>query len=196
MNKLSTSHPTNCFLLSSLPTKSKVSFSVSLPPFSFFFSSFQLKNQSLLTDIRCKKRLTTLHLKHQTYSLTLQLRQGHGRKPYQSCPCKFMAFFVANSCLRNANFFLVRPNSIIVPLFLISASVDFVFSGTDGDGSPWTNRNSFTIRIIWLKLGLILESSTQHDCIMKARSGGVASGITGLSCCIHKSQFLSVIPSK
>lgn len=107
--------------------------------------------------------------------------------------CEFLVFFAANSWRIKANFPLARAeNSVIVPLLVtVVASLDSasgrgvaVAVAVAGAGS--VNKNSFSILIIWLKLGRRLGSSTQQDLIMKARSGGISSGIEGLSCCISQ----------
>ena len=81
---------------------------------------------------------------------------------------------------------------MIVPLLDVGVSVvsDFGEDGEDGDeGGGSVNRYALSMRMIWLKLGLILESSTQHDCTINARSGGMSPGILGLSCCILRPQY-------
>lgn len=97
--------------------------------------------------------------------------------------CEFLVLLALNSCLRKANFPLVRTdNSLMVPL-LAAASLESV-SGIGGEGGDSLKRNELSMRMIWLKVGLKLGSSTQHDWMIKARSGDISSGSRGLSCCI------------
>jgi hypothetical protein len=79
-----------------------------------------------------------------------------------------------------------EENSVMVPLLDDAASL-VSDSGKDGvgEGGESVKRNALSIRMIWLKLGLKLGSSTQHDCMINARSGDTSSGRAGLSCCIH-----------
>lgn len=97
------------------------------------------------------------------------------------------AFLVAKSWRRNANFPLARlENSMMVP-FLVSSASEELVSGGDGDVDGLSvKRNSWSIRMIWLKLGRMFGSSTQHDWIIYASSAGVSSGRVGLSCCIFR----------
>lgn len=82
--------------------------------------------------------------------------------------CEFLVFLAANSWRRNPNFPLARTeNSVIAPLLVVAAAVSVVFDAgedsEDGEGSGSVNRYSLSMRMIWLKLGLMLGSSTQHD---------------------------------
>jgi hypothetical protein len=42
--------------------------------------------------------------------------------------------------------------------------------------------------MIWLKLGRMAGSSTQHDCTMNTSSWGVSSGRAGRFCCWYKQE--------
>ena len=101
---------------------------------------------------------------------------------------KFFDLLVAAKSWRmNENFPFARAeNSVIAPL-LVEASWLTTDSGRrgcwGGSGGATVKIYSFSMRIIWLKLGRKLGSSTQHDCMMKARSEAISSGIVGLSCC-------------
>lgn len=98
--------------------------------------------------------------------------------------CEFLALLAANSWRRNPNFPLARAeNSVIAPLLVVAVSV-VSDAGEDGEGGGSVNRYALSMRMIWLKLGLMLGSSTQHDCTINARSAGMSPGILGLSCCI------------
>lgn len=70
---------------------------------------------------------------------------------------------MAKSWRMKANFPLARlENSMMAPFLVISASEGLV-SDEVGDDGLSVKRNSLSIRMIWLKLGRILGSSTQHD---------------------------------
>lgn len=85
------------------------------------------------------------------------------------------------------NFTLFRVEKSVMAPLLVTASGSSSGSGGAESGGGWSVRmNSLSMRIIWLKLGLMLGSSTQHDCMMKARSGDMSSGRLGLSCCNPK----------
>lgn len=70
----------------------------------------------------------------------------------------------------------------MVPLLVAAASL-VRDSDMDGKGGERVKRKALSMRMIWLKLGLMLGSSTQHDCTINARSGDISSGRLGLSCC-------------
>lgn len=96
--------------------------------------------------------------------------------------CEFLVLLAAKSWRRKANFPLARAvDSAMVPLLVVAASLE---SGSceDCGGGEMVKRKVLSMRMIWLKLGLMLGSSTQHDCMMKARSGDISSGRAGLSC--------------
>lgn len=95
-----------------------------------------------------------------------------------------MVLLEENKCRINENFTLFRvEKSVMVPLLVIASGSFSGSSGIEGDGCWSVKWNSLSKRIIWLKLGLMLGSSTQHDCMIKARSGDISSGRLGLSCC-------------
>jgi len=71
----------------------------------------------------------------------------------------------------------------MVPLLVVAAASLESGSCEDCVGGKRVKRKVLSMRMIWLKLGLMLGSSTQHDCMMKARSGDISSGRAGLSCC-------------
>uniref|UniRef100_K4CS71 Uncharacterized protein n=1 Tax=Solanum lycopersicum TaxID=4081 RepID=K4CS71_SOLLC len=88
---------------------------------------------------------------------------------------------LTKSWRRKANFPFARAeNSTIVPLLATVCSTGSVAS-RDGEGSGSVKRYAVSIRIIWLKLGRMLGSSTQHDCMINAKSGEISSGRLGLS---------------
>ena len=98
----------------------------------------------------------------------------------------FLVFFAVNKCRMKENFPLARADkSFIVSLSLLAAASLVSESGKDGVGES-VKRNELSMRTIWLKLGLWLGSSTQHDCMMNARSWDMSSGRVGRSCCVTK----------
>lgn len=103
---------------------------------------------------------------------------------------EFMAFLLAKSWRRKANLPLARVENSIMAPFLVTSASDELGSCKGSEAGLSVNRNSFSIRMIWLKLGRIFGSSTQHDWIIKASSGGMSSGRAGLSCCILKILIL------
>ncbi|KAB1215051.1 hypothetical protein CJ030_MR4G018565 [Morella rubra] len=69
----------------------------------------------------------------------------------------------------------------MAPLLVAAA---WVFdSAKDGEGGESVKRNALSMRMIWLKLGLRLGSSTQHDCMMKASSGRYLPEDQASLCC-------------
>lgn len=96
--------------------------------------------------------------------------------------CKFLVLLAVKSWRRKANFPLARAeNSVMAPLLVAAASL-VSDSGTDGEGGLSVKRKALSMRMIWLKLGLKLGSSTQHDWTINARSGDISSGRPGLAC--------------
>lgn len=82
-------------------------------------------------------------------------------------------------------------------LLLLSDDVvssDSVVSSSDseGGGGGIVRRKASSMRMIWLKLGRIAGSSTQHDCTMDASSWGVSSGKAGRTCCHRKQEKIWV----
>lgn len=99
--------------------------------------------------------------------------------------CEFLVLFAAKSWRRKENFPLVRAdNSVMVPLLGMAAPLVSDSSSDDDGGGVTLKWNVLSMRMIWLKLGRILGSSTQHDCMINARSGEMSSGRLGRSCCI------------
>ena len=108
-------------------------------------------------------------------------KEAFSFKNLPAAHCEFLVFFAAKSWRRKANFPLERAdNTLMVPLLLVTAAASSTVSGSsgmEGEGSGRVNRNSLSMRIIWLKLGRMFGSSTQHDCMMNAKSGDMSSGI-------------------
>lgn len=98
--------------------------------------------------------------------------------------CKFFVLLAAKRWRIKANFPLVRADKSFIETLLAAASLTSSESGKDDCDGESVKRNELSMRTIWLKLGLKLGSSTQHDCMINARSGDISSGRLGLSCCI------------
>lgn len=97
--------------------------------------------------------------------------------------CEFLVLLEAKSWRIKASFPLFRAvDSAMVPLLVVAAASLESGSCEDCVGGKRVKRKVLSMRMIWLKLGLMLGSSTQHDCMMKARSGDISSGRAGLSC--------------
>lgn len=96
------------------------------------------------------------------------------------------ALFAAKSCRRKESFRTDREELVArVELLLMTAG------GASGcGGGVRVKRKALSMRIIWLKPGRILGSSTQQDLMMNCKSAGVSSGMDGLSCFCsqHKEQ--------
>lgn len=89
----------------------------------------------------------------------------HAQKLVKMCiaHCEFLALLAAKSWRRKPNLPLDRAdNALMLPLLVTEASVASD-SGEDGEGGASVKRNVLSRRMIWLKLGRILGSSTQHD---------------------------------
>lgn len=120
-----------------------------------------------------------------------QLLKGHdppkiGTRSFPKIPpghCEFLVLLEAKSWRIKASFPLFRAvDSAMVPLLVVAAASLESGSCEDCVGGKRVKRKVLSMRMIWLKLGLMLGSSTQHDCMMKARSGDISSGRAGLSC--------------
>lgn len=100
--------------------------------------------------------------------------------------CEFLVLLAAKSWRMKANFPLVRTDKSVIDVLvpLLAAAPLESESGKDGDDGESVKRNELSMRTIWSKVGLKLGSSTQHDCMINARSGDISSGRLGLSCCI------------
>lgn len=91
------------------------------------------------------------------------------------------ALFAANSCRRKESFRAERVELVVrVPLLLLMITGGGA-SGC-GEGGVRVKRKALSMRMIWLKSGRILGSSTQQDLMTNSKSEGVSSGMDGLSC--------------
>lgn len=80
--------------------------------------------------------------------------------------CEFLVFLAVKSWRMKANFPFARVDiSFMVPLLEVASSLgsDSVTDCGDSGGGARVKRKELSMRIIWLKLGRILGSSTQHD---------------------------------
>lgn len=80
---------------------------------------------------------------------------------------------------------------MMVPLLVTTGASLVSDSDKDGPGGGRVKRKALSILMIWLKLGLRLGSSTQHDWMIKASSWEISSGILGLSCCNQNTLVFS-----
>lgn len=71
---------------------------------------------------------------------------------------------------------------VMVPLVLIVAGTVSCSGGSGAGAGGRVQMTAFSMRIIWLKVGRVCGSSTQHDCTMNTSSGGVSSGRGGRIC--------------
>lgn len=117
----------------------------------------------------------------------ISLSSWNKKKDFKNLPahCEFLVLFAAKSWRKKENFPLVRAdNSVMVPLLGTAAPLVLDSSSNDDGGGETLKLKVFSMRMIWLKLGRMLGSSTQHDCMINARSGDMSSGRPGRSCCI------------
>ena len=102
--------------------------------------------------------------------------------------CVFLVLLALNSCLIKANFPLARLDKSLNVSFSLLAAASLVSESSDDGVGESVKTNELSMRTIWLKLGLRLGCSTQHDWMMNARSGDILSGRLGRSCCIIRLQ--------
>lgn len=103
------------------------------------------------------------------------------------------ALFAAKSCRRKESFRTDRVE--LVARVELEARLELLLLTTAGGasgcgGGVRVKRKALSMRMIWLKPGRILGSSTQQDLMMNCKSAGVSSGMDGLSCFCsqHKQQ--------
>lgn len=95
---------------------------------------------------------------------------------------------------RTTESLLVARETSEEPEELLLLSDDLVSSdssssfGSESEGGGIVIRKVSSIRMIWLKLGRMPGSSTQHDCTMNTSSWGVSSGRAGRFCCWYKQE--------
>ena len=112
----------------------------------------------------------------------------HIRAPETHHAFPLPAFFEAKRWRTTESLLVARETSeepeelLLLSDDLVSSDSSSSFGSKDGGGGIVMRKVS-SIRMIWLKLGRMLGSSTQHDCTMNISSWGVSSGSCGRFCC-------------